>query len=59
VAITGVAGETRFNKPKGTIFICIQKREEKPAVYEFHFDGKRMDIQLQTVEKAIELLLNA
>src|SRR5690606_5727183 len=38
VAITGVAGETRHNKPKGTVFICLQKREEKPQVYEFHFD---------------------
>lgn len=59
LAITGVAGETRFNKPKGTIFICLQKREERPQVYEFHFDGERTDIQLQSVEKSIDLLLSA
>lgn len=59
LAITGVAGESRFNKPKGTIFICVQKREAKPAVYEFHFDGSRNNIQLQAVEKSIDLLLNA
>ena len=59
VAITGVAGETRFNKPKGTIFICVQKREEKPNVYEFHFDGERNEIQFAAVEKSIDLLLKA
>lgn len=59
LAITGVAGESRFNKPKGTIFLCIQKREDKPMVYEFHFDGERNSIQLQAVEKAVELLLRA
>ena len=59
VAITGIAGESRFNKPKGTIFLCIQKREDKPAVYEFHFDGERNAIQLQAVDKAIDLLLRA
>jgi nicotinamide-nucleotide amidase len=59
VAITGVAGDTRFNKPKGTVFICVHKREEKPQVYEFHFDGNRNDIQLQAVEKSVDLLLKA
>jgi nicotinamide-nucleotide amidase len=59
VAITGVAGDTRFNKPKGTVFICVQKREEKPQVYEFHFDGERGAIQLQAVEKSVDLLLKA
>ncbi len=59
VAITGVAGESRFNKPHGTIFLCLQKREEKSAVYEFHFDGSRNDVQLQAVQKAVDLLLAA
>jgi len=58
IVTTGVAGPDggTEEKPVGLVYIgCCVKRRTK--VVEKHFDGNRQDIREQTVEAAIQLLM--
>ncbi len=56
VAITGVAGDSVEDKPKGLVYICISSPKGKD-VKEFHFEGSRFKIKERAVLAALDLLL--
>jgi len=58
VAVTGLAGPDgdEFGHPVGTVFIGYA--DDKTALaYEYHFKGDRESVRQQTVETALELIL--
>ena len=58
IAITGIAGPSggTTEKPVGTVYIgCCVNRATK--VTENHFDGSRSEIRKQSVQAALELIL--
>jgi len=58
ISISGIAGPTggTREKPVGTVFICIIK-ENKKIVKKVFFKGNRKEIKKQTIEKALNLLI--
>jgi PncC family amidohydrolase len=58
VSVTGLAGPTgdEFGHPVGTVFIGFESGC-KALVKEFHFEGDREAIRCQTVEAALDLIL--
>ena len=60
VAVTGIAGPGggTAQKPVGLVYISTASQNEV-TVTENHFSGTREEIRLQTVEKALSLLIAA
>ncbi len=58
VAVTGIAGPTGGTpqKPVGTVFIAVAKKDGQAICTENHFSGDRDAVRAQTVEKALTLL---
>ncbi len=61
VAVTGIAGPGGGTptKPVGLVYIATASKNGKTVMTENHFDGDRMEVRLQTVEKALSLLIEA
>ena len=60
VSITGIAGPTGATKEKkiGLVYIGI-KSKKGTKIHEFNFTGDRKKIRLNSVDKAIDLILSA
>ena len=60
VSATGLAGPDGGTDalPVGTVFIGVSGKDKTEA-HECHFRGDRMQIRIQAVQKAFELLINA
>lgn len=58
VSVTGLAGPSgdEFGNPVGTVFIGYEDAQ-RSAVHHFCFSGDRDAVRLQTVEAALELIL--
>ncbi len=62
VAVTGIAGPGggSAEKPVGLVYIGIARQGNPLATVERHvFDGRRHEVRLQTVVRAIDLLIDA
>ncbi len=61
VAVTGIAGPGGGTptKPVGLVYIATASKQGETIVTENHFDGNRTEVRLQTVEKALSLLIKA
>lgn len=59
VAITGIAGPTggSLEKPVGTVWIATCKTKAEPLAKSFLFSGNREAIRLESICKALEMLL--
>ncbi|MGX2971349.1 CinA family protein [Helicobacter sp. T3_23-1059] len=59
LASSGIAGPSGGNaqKPVGTVFLGAQKMGEKPLIEQHFFVGTRIQIQEQSCQKALEMLL--
>ena len=60
IAVSGVAGPTggTKNKPVGTVAIGIISSFGDENIALYHFDGSRKEIQMQTANKAFEIIFN-
>ena len=58
VSVTGLAGPTadEFGHPVGTVFIGFES-QSKALVRQFRFEGDREAIRSQTIEAALQLIL--
>lgn len=58
IAITGVAGPTGGTpeKPVGTVYIAVQKRQSAAIVHLAQFVGNRAEIREQSILKALQLI---
>ena len=58
ISVTGLAGPDgdAFGHPVGTVFIGYADANST-RVLEFHFDGDREDVRDQTIEAALDLIL--
>ena len=58
VSVTGLAGPTadEFGHPVGTVFIGFES-QSKALVRQFHFEGDREAIRSQTIDAALQLIL--
>jgi nicotinamide-nucleotide amidase len=62
VAVTGIAGPGggSAEKPVGLVYIGLARKGEAEPLVERHvFDGRRHEVRLQTVVRAIDLLIEA
>jgi nicotinamide-nucleotide amidase len=60
VSVTGVAGPGggSTEKPVGLVYIGLARRDQPEPLIERHvFDGRRHEVRLQTVVRAIDLLI--
>lgn len=59
VAVSGIAGPDGGSalKPVGTVWMACMKKGLSPKAICCHFEGDREDVRLQTVKKALELLI--
>ena len=59
VAVTGLAGPggDEFGHPVGTVFIGYQDRQISEVIL-CHFTGSREEIREQTIERALQLILD-
>ena len=55
VSVSGIAGPSggSGDKPVGTVWLCWGKRDKSSYANEFHFEGDREAVRLQTVEAAL------
>ena len=55
VSISGIAGPDggSDDKPVGTVWLCWGKRDKTSLAHEYHFEGDREAVRLQTVEAAL------
>lgn len=55
VSVSGIAGPGGGSdeKPVGTVWLCWGKKNEEAHAHEFHFEGDREAVRLQSVEKAL------
>lgn len=60
VSVSGIAGPGGGSdaKPVGTVWLCWGKRGESAFAYEFHFEGDRKAVRLQSVEKALHSVMD-
>lgn len=58
ISVTGIAGPNSddTNKPVGLVYLCADNGRE-PVVKEEHFSGDRDEIRTQTINSALQLLL--
>lgn len=57
VSATGIAGPvTSEHKPVGRVYIAVAMRGKKAKVTENHITGTRIQIQAETVSRAIDLI---
>ncbi len=62
IAVTGIAGPGGGSpeKPVGLVYMALAKRDQTTPIIERHvFDGRRHEVRLQTVVRAIDLLTDA
>jgi nicotinamide-nucleotide amidase len=62
VAVTGIAGPGggTAEKPVGLVYIGLARRDRpEPSIERHVFDGRRHEVRLQTVVRAIDLLIDA
>jgi nicotinamide-nucleotide amidase len=62
VAVTGIAGPGggSVEKPVGLVYIGIARRDQTTPLVERHvYEGRRHEVRLQTVVRAIDLLIDA
>ena len=62
VAVTGIAGPGggSAEKPVGLVYIGLKTRDQAQPLVERHvFEGRRHEVRLQTVVRAIDLLFEA
>jgi nicotinamide-nucleotide amidase len=62
IAVTGIAGPGggSAEKPVGLVYIGLARRDKAEPLVERHvFEGRRHEIRLQTVVRAIDLLTDA
>ena len=59
VSVTGLAGPSgdEFGNPVGTVFICYDSAHST-QVKEFHFSGTRENIRMQTIQAALQMILD-
>lgn len=59
LASSGIAGPSggSAQKPVGCVFLGVQKKGEKPLIEQYFFTGTREQIQEQSCQKALEMLL--
>lgn len=59
LASSGIAGPSggSAQKPVGCVFLGVQKCGEKPLIEQYFFTGTREQIQEQSCQKALEMLL--
>lgn len=59
LASSGIAGPSggSAQKPVGCVFLGVQKKSEKPLIEQYFFTGTREQIQEQSCQKALEMLL--
>ena len=60
VSVSGIAGPDggTDDKPVGTVWLCWGKRDKTSIANEFHFEGDREAVRLQTVEAALMAVLD-
>ena len=60
VSVSGIAGPDggSDDKPVGTVWLCWGKRDKTSFAHEFHFEGDREAVRLQTVEAALMSVLD-
>ncbi len=60
IASTGIAGPSGASKknPIGTIYLGIMHKNTQKALYEFHLQGSRVDIQHQACKIIFEKMLD-
>ena len=58
LSTTGIAGPTggSRDKPIGTVYIALAKRDKPTFVQHFHFKGTRDDVRRKTVQNALFML---
>lgn len=59
VAVSGIAGPDggSVQKPVGTVWLAVMKKDHKPYTHCFHFTGDREEIRLKTTKCALEVLI--
>ncbi len=59
ISITGIAGPMGGSqeKPVGTVWMGIARRDKTPEAFHFFFTGNRQIIRMQTVTEALKLIL--
>ncbi|MEM7617947.1 MAG: CinA family protein [Pseudomonadota bacterium] len=59
ISVTGIAGPTGGSdeKPVGLVYIGLCKKDEEPIAIKNNFDGDRTSVRTQTVETALNLIL--
>ena len=60
VSVSGIAGPDggTDEKPVGTVWLCWGKRDKTSIAREYHFEGDREAVRLQTVEAALLSVLD-
>ena len=60
VSVSGIAGPDggTDEKPVGTVWLCWGKRDKTSFAHEYHFEGDREAVRLQTVEAALLAILD-
>ena len=60
VSVSGIAGPDggTDEKPVGTVWLCWGKRDKTSLAHEYHFEGDREAVRLQTVEAALLAILD-
>lgn len=60
ISVSGIAGPDggSAEKPVGTVWLCWGKRGEEASALEFHFEGDREAVRLQSVEKALSSVMD-
>lgn len=60
IAVTGIAGPSGGtpDKPVGLVYIGLAKKNAKTRIFRHVFDGDRQTVRQQTVEQALEHLMD-
>ena len=60
VSVSGIAGPEggSADKPVGTVWLCWGKRGKTSLAHEYHFEGDREAVRLQTVDAALNAVMD-
>ena len=60
ISISGIAGPDGGSdeKPVGTVWLCWARRDKTSFAHEYHFEGDREAVRLQTVEAALLAIMD-